>query len=550
MRPKVLLILLYFASSVSFVWAEKPKRLQKSELDSLLCVLDTTIRQKSGYSQKKDSVITELNKRMQTTTGDHELYQIYRALLGQYWAYNIDSAMHIAQKRWELAQRLYPQREINTSLMRMASLMCISGMYKETLDILNSIPYNTIEPGQFSHYYHLYHSIYNMMSEYAFEKNLKDKYHRFEMQYKDSLLLTLEPASLAYQMVKAEQLLAEGNGEQARIVMEAVYEQQEEELDKNPVLASVFSDLYLSENDTVSAKIFLTMAAIADIRTTNREYAALQRLAAILYREGELDRAHAYIQCAMEDAIAGKATFRTLEIAEILPLIVSSYNLKMQNEKAKLYRQLIIIALLSLLLAMALLFIYVQLLKIRRTRESIKQINRELQIVNDHLKELNEDLLDSNHVKEEYIGYVFNICSSYIEKMKAYRKNINLKARLNQVDEIVRLTNSYLLETNELKEFFHTFDSLFIKLYPNFIAELNTMLLKDKSIIPKEDEILSPELRIFALIKLGITDNAQIAKFLGYSVQTVYNYRLKMRNKMRLPKEDFMLALKKIGINH
>ena len=156
-------------------------------------------------------------------------------------------------------------------------------------------------------------------------------------------------------------------------------------------------------------------------------------------------------------------------------------------------------------------------------------MNKELKHINGDLQELNARLQESNRVKEEYIGYVFNMCSVYIDKQEEFRKMLARKVKAGQLDDLVKTIHSTTFVTGELKEFFHTFDSVFLKLYP------------------KEGELLTPELRVFALIRLGISDSGKIATFLHYSSQTVYNYRLKVRSKSFLSKEDFLNTVQKIG---
>jgi hypothetical protein len=270
----------------------------------------------------------------------------------------------------------------------------------------------------------------------------------------------------------------------------------------------------------------------------------------ILLLEDDLERANKYIKSALEDAIACKTNFRTLETAKVFPSIISAYDHKIEKENRQLYISLLAITILTLLLILSIFFIYKQLIKIRKKEKSIQEINEQLKFINDNLNSLNKELTESNYVKEEYIGYVFNLCSTYITKLDTYRKEINIKIKLNQTDKVLQMTNSYGLIPNELKEFFDNFDTVFVKLYPNFIREFNDLLVKEEQLIPKSDEILTPELRIFALIRLGINDSTKIAKFLNFAPQTVYNYRVKMRNKSVLPKDDFMQAIQKIGINH
>lgn len=168
-------------------------------------------------------------------------------------------------------------------------------------------------------------------------------------------------------------------------------------------------------------------------------------------------------------------------------------------------------------------------------------------MLNGQLLDTNSKLTESNYVKEEYIGYVFNICSSYISKLDEYRKNINRKIRTGMVDEVKKMTDTSTLAFYELKEFYRNFDATFLHIYPDFVSDFNALLHPDKQIVLKEGELLNTELRIYALVRLGISDSVKIAEFLHCSPQTVYNYRLKTRSKAIVPKEQFVEMVKSLG---
>jgi transcriptional regulator len=175
------------------------------------------------------------------------------------------------------------------------------------------------------------------------------------------------------------------------------------------------------------------------------------------------------------------------------------------------------------------------------------EVNGELSEVNEKLKVINNQLLESNYVKEEYIGYVFSICSNYITKLEEYRKNISRKLKAGQIDDIKSLTSNITMVQSELKEFYHSFDAIFLHVYPDFVKDFNSLLRPEEKIMLKEGELLNTELRIYALVRLGINDSMKIAEFLHCSPQTVYNNRLKTRNKAIIPKEEFTEMVRSLG---
>lgn len=258
-----------------------------------------------------------------------------------------------------------------------------------------------------------------------------------------------------------------------------------------------------------------------------------------------------------------------MSIAPVMDKILLSYQERDQQQRHLLYAGLAILSLVLILLVVAFVVVRKQSASLRNQRKKLRESNNllnhnqaELAKTNQRLKEINQQLQDSiaqldeanrglkdaELVKEEYIGYVFSLCSNYISKMDEYRKNINRKAKVKQYEEILKLTDKSTLVQDELKEFYQNFDTLFLSIYPNFINDFNELLKPEERIEPrKNSELLNTDLRIIALVRLGITDSIKIAEFLHCSPQTIYNNRLKLRNKTTYEKEDFLNKIQKLG---
>lgn len=161
---------------------------------------------------------------------------------------------------------------------------------------------------------------------------------------------------------------------------------------------------------------------------------------------------------------------------------------------------------------------------------SLKEANQQLETLNLQLQEANARLGVKNTIKEEYIGFVLSLCSDYISKLDRYRKNINRKVKAHLYSELYDMTESQAMMQTELKAFYEHFDSVFLHVYPDFVSDFNRLLQPQSQLHTKEG-CLNTELRIFALMRLGITDSQKIADFLHCSLQTVYNNRLRTRQK-------------------
>lgn len=261
---------------------------------------------------------------------------------------------------------------------------------------------------------------------------------------------------------------------------------------------------------------------------------------------------------------------RVVGISAVQDTIHQIYQERNQRQEARLRMYLVLVSVLSLISLFAFLYIYKQMKRLKQSRQQLNEANNrlnkhveelskmhgqvaetnvQLTSLNEQLRDTNNQLRESNYVKEEYIGYVFSICSNYISKLDEYRKNINRKLKANQLEDVKALTDTHSMAQNELKEFYHNFDAIFLHIYPDFVSDFNALLHPDEQIVLKDGELLNTELRIYALVRLGITDSVKIAEFLHYSPQTVYNNRLKTRNKLSFL-EKSLLPLCVLWVGH
>ena len=273
----------------------------------------------------------------------------------------------------------------------------------------------------------------------------------------------------------------------------------------------------------------------------------MQSLALTYYTTGDLNRAYQFIKMAIEDAIFCNVRHRAEEGVSFYTIINTAYQQKEEKQKEILEMYLILISILSLALIGAFIYVYKQVKKLTKIRKELKYSNTQLEKLNTDLSEMNHNLQEVNHIKEHYIAHFFSLCSAYIDKIENYRKLLYKKASRNQFDELLKLLKSNTVEEKEVEELYKNLDTIFLSIYPNFVEEFNDLLLDDEKIIPKKGELLNTELRIFALIRLGITDSNKIAEFLRYSLRTVYNYRTKVRNKAKGERDEFEEKVKTIG---
>ena len=518
-----------------------------SEIDSLLRELDMSIRNRPQYTLKRQEQIDALQRKLRLSHSDQERYDLYRELFGKYRSYRMDSALWVANQRVELAKRMKNPLYIRSAELNIAEVMIGVAMYKEGLEILDGIKSADLDASGVSYYYYQYHQVYTLMADYAFSDQMKEHYRGLAYQYKDSIISMRRPGSQGYLLMMSEKLLYEEKYDEAIEILKSCYKTHEEKGYSVAIPSIGLANAYAFMGNTELQKKYLAISAIADIQAATKEYISLWKLANILFQEGDIKRAYTYIECSMQDATFCNARYRTQEISELLPVISRTYENKLKEEKTQMVALVILTSVLLIILLIALMFIFYQMKRLNVARKAVNTMNEELKHINSDLHTLNDKLQESNQVKEEYIGYVFNICSTYISKLEEFRKNINRKLKVGQIEDVKAMTDSSATASNELKEFYQNFDTIFLHLYPDFVGDFNALLLPEERIELKEGELLNTELRIHALIRLGITDSVKIADFLHCSAQTVYNNRLRTRNKSIIPKEDFINAVKKLG---
>ena len=517
---------------------------KEQELDSLLTKLDEIVLDREAYAQRKEKDIETLNKQLQVAGSYDQQFMLLKQLFELYANYQTDSAYVVAKRRIELAQKIETQESLVQAQMNLAEVYRTTGLYKEALDILNAIGKRGFQEVDKAYYYHLYHSLYMLMADYAVLTTDKKEYNQLLFAYKDSLLNTLNKNDLSYDLVLSSSYIMQGNYDEALRVAKLATQKFG---DQSPLINYTLAEIYRYQGSVQLEKIYLAKSAIADLKSGVREYISLYQLAHILFEEGEISRAYSYIKCAMEDAVFSNSRLRTLEIAKMLPLINKAYDTQMREQRRNLILVLSITLILFAVLLVAIYYIYRQMHLLSEARKQQSLLNQDLLAKNKELSELNSKLSESDHVKEEYISHLFNVCSSYISKLEDFRLMVKRNLQTGQAKQLSRMVDDNTLVSEELKEFYKQFDSIFLKIYPSFIKEFNELMTPDGVIVPKDGDLLTPELRIFALVRLGISDSVKIAEFLHYSPQTIYNYRLKVRNKAKASKDEFLDQVLRIG---
>lgn len=520
--------------------------------DALLREIDGIIKNRQTYGAEKEARIADLKKLLVEAASDEQRYGFCGRLFDEYRAYNLDSSFVYAQRKEELAHRLNKLDYLDDSAMNMAEVMGTTGMYKEALELLGKIDKKTLPDYLYGYYYHLYRTIYGLMGDYAVTEKAKKEYYRMTDLYRDSLLQINASDSLGYALVMADKCIVHARYDEAIDMLMEYYSKPSLDDHAQAMITYTISEGYRLKGDKQGQKHYLALSAIADLKSAVKEYVSLRKLASLVYEEGDIDRAYNYLKCSLEDATLCNARLRTLEISQVFPIIDQAYQLKTKRQQQEMKVSLICISLLSVFLLVAIFFVYKQMKKVAAARREVidtntllQELNEELHDSNSQLKEMNHTLSEANYIKEEYIGRYMDQCSTYLDKMDLYRRSLNKIAAAGRVEELYKAIKSSQFLDEELKEFYANFDVTFLQLFPSFVEDFNALLTEPMQ--PKPGELLNTELRIFALIRLGITDSTKIAQFLRYSVTTIYNYRTRVRNKAVGERDEFEAKVMQIG---
>ncbi|MGN5954706.1 DUF6377 domain-containing protein [Sphingobacterium lactis] len=512
-------------------------------VDSVEKELQNTLARKLEFERIKLREIFQTKQRLHNNVEPENRYKLYTKLYEEFRTYQMDSAIYYVNLNLKIANDLQDKFKHNQSAIQLAGLYSSAGRFIESNDILKGIPRNGLETELLADYYRTYSDFY---SHYGQSTNYIEYFTRSEI-YRDSLLAVIPKNSVDYRLILATRNVFSNNQDKAEAELLQLLEEYKEPQHERAVIAYLLGIVHKSRSDREKQIYYFAMSAITDIKNSVKDNASLQSLALVYFEKNDIDKAYIYIQEALDDALFCNVRYRTIENSSFYPIINSAFQEKEQARKKQLTGFLYTISIMSFLLLLVLIIVYLQMKHIKKARKHVSDVNQELQLLNAELLKVNKDLQETNLIKEEYMAQFFELCSSYIDKLDHNRKSMLKKLSNKQYDELNKELKSQDYIKTELDDLYHNFDVIFLSLYPTFIHEFNKLLKPEEQITLKPDELLNSELRIFALIRLGISDSTKIARFLRYSLRTVYNYRVKVKNKVVGSKEDFDERIKEIG---
>lgn len=536
---------LYFLALVSVLsgcCSEKDRQIRDT-----LKELDDVISRQEEIESAKDSYIELIKGRYSEAMSPDEKYTILDELYNEYYNYNIDSAIFYARTKLDIAFDAAEQDLVDDAILDIADRYVMSGMYLAAHDIISEISADRLDVLLVPRYYHIWHSLYTGLEDGCDDQVQKTEYRKLKQQYREQLFSLLGKDDISRLYVMADIYVDEGRADELLDTLNAKFNEDIPIHDK-AVLSYIYANISDSYGHDDDATLYFAKSAIFDLMTPVHEYKSLYELASKLYDAGDIKRAYRYISRSINDAITANALINIQSINRSLPIISRSYHTQMLHNRRQLSVLSGILGIMAVLLIGAVIVTLKEQRKARQAGKRTSEINEELKAINRKMEEYILLLKESNNIKEIYIGRYIDLCSEYIGRMERYRSMLNRTARTEGFEAVRNALKSSEFIDKELNEFYEQFDATFLQLFPDFIKDLNALLQPDKRIeLKTRDGIMTTELRIFALIRLGITDSVKIAEFLRRSVSTVYNYRVKMRNAAFNSREDFEKQIMGIG---
>ncbi|MDD2961088.1 MAG: DUF6377 domain-containing protein [Muribaculaceae bacterium] len=444
----------------------------------------------------------------------------------QYESFISDSSLVYYDKAMQLAEAGKDSLSFLTARIGKVKVLGVTGFYSEAVAELETLEKIAIPKSMNFLFFDCARQLYDYMLGYTQSSGTYSNiYHLKSRSYRDSLCTTLPQGSSLYKFYYAEVLQDRGKLSQSRSELFDILDS----IPSNNALyaraTSALAGLAIMDKDKETAAHYWAVSAISDIRGSIKENTSLQNLAVYLYSKGDFERAYKYICISLDDANFCNARLRNMQIAKNMPLINSAYKKEIDTKQDSLVFALSIVSVLSLGLIIAVVLILYQIRKLKVTRRSLKR---------------------ANSIKEEYMGHFLDLCSIYMERLDNFNKIVSRKVSTGQIEDLLKMSKSPKFADEQNKLFYENFDSAFLHIYPSFVGDFNSLLLPEEQIEVKEYGKLTMELRIFAFLRMGIEDSNKIASFLHYSVNTIYAYRNKIRNKAK-NRETFDEDVMKIG---
>ena len=509
----------------------------KTDEKTLLDRIDKMIENDQYYQGIKEKELKHLKRQAYEAEDDQTRLLFLDSIYHAYSAYRYDSAYAYMKQGLELAEKCHNTYYILRNQINRASILSVRGFYGKAESLLQSLNPDEMPYQLKLYYYFTFAWIYNYWESYANNSDYAEEFRAKKKHYMSLLIQNFnenskKSAYYNYLMGEYAYINSPISKESLNHYLKA--------LKMSPVKSRIHAmsaygiARYYKKNGKFDLyEEFLVEASVSDGLCQLKETVALQKLAYYLFKKDASNskRAAKYIQHTMEDAQFFNNQLRMMEISNILPVIASANQQAAERSRTRFLWGFIGVSV-ALVIIIILSFVNNrQKNKLKKNKAEIEEQNEKQKEMNAQLTELNQLLVETNIKRETYMRLFMDISAAYISKLSDYRKLVSRKIKANQTADLLKSLNTHKLEEEESQMFYNRFDKAFMELYPGFVTELNKLLLPECQMEVPTTHDLTTEIRIFALMRLGVTDSQEIATLLHYSTQTIYNYKSGMRAK-------------------
>lgn len=464
-----------------------------------------------------------------------------------YSAYDNDSAVAWAMRYDSIAQYTDDGSHPTRARLDLIYQYTRSGYFTEATDYFSRIDPTLLSDRLRARYYDIGADLYGNAGYAAEDPVTRQRCWQRSIALRDSSYLFTPRHSALYLRNRVQQLVNAGDGRHALVISRQWIQNTAPGTHDYAIAAYYRSEAYRRAGDTAHQKEWLARSAIADLNNAVMDQASLWMLAGIIYREGDIDRAYRYMDYSWKCVQRFSAHKRALDVSPMLTVISKSFQEKNRQANERLTALLVTAALLLIVSVSLLCYVQRKRRQLVEAHRALDNSNRQLRLTIEQLNRANDDLKESDRVKDQFIGNFFSLYSASLESLDDYRAKVRRKLKAGQKDELLSMTDPENKNNEMHKQLVKTFDDTFLALYPNFVKEFNALLRPGCLVLPSGGDRMNTTLRIFALIRLGITESSRIADILGYSPVSIYNYRTRAKNLAAVPRDEFEERIKKVG---
>lgn len=486
--------------------------------------LDEMIAKKSTFDKAKYARIDSLKTILNRSGSDNSVRLVCLEKLGdEFMLFKADSAISYYTQAVVVADSLGDPGKYLQLKLKLLRPEMIVGFYSEASSEYNSIDFNQLPDSLHSAYYECGYRIYSFALNSISPGSI---YYNTTDQMRKKWIASLPIDAVMRRLYEAEQALWDKKNVTAKLLLGDLLSELPETCNEYAIAAGLLANIYNSEGNKEESMKYNALSAISDLRCSVKENQSMYELSMLLYEKGDIERAYRYIFSSIEDAAFCNAQVRVYNASRMLPVIEGAHRAEVKSHENMLEAYIVIVSLLLIGLLITVFFLVKQMRKLSTARKKLH---------------------DANMAKDEYMGQFLELSSVYMKRLDSFTKLVNRKLVSGQVEDLLKMTKSARFSEEQHRGFYREFDNAFLKIYTTFVEDVNALLRPEERIIVPEPGMLTTELRIYALHRMGLEDNMKIAEFLKYSVNTVYAYRNKMRNKA-IDRENFEKQIMQIGV--